>query len=316
MKNCIICLPLRRLIAERRNICFISCWFCALFLLLRSSAAGTPGRAESLKLEFPPKPAELTNCPTIGQPEIELSSTLAEKLGGPDITNLLVPSIAHMLNQSERFRLTHGKQARCRCVVRLTDLRISQFGGKSKFDFGQAGRVFGSFFKGQSGVPAQFTDLCTNINWSSDKVQLNVRCAVSVEIIDTESEVVLAEAIGEEARTNTAKAIGVELTGLVYGKGDQETTGNNGSASNCSTGADYQTLLVQLASYRAICNLLPTLDKKLTQLANSPPPGIEPSEAASTKATPASGKLFCSNCGEAVNPNDKFCIHCGARVKK
>ena len=93
---------MRHLIAHHRIICFI--------LLLRSSASGAPGGAEPLKLDFPPKPAELTNCPTIGQPEIDLSSTLAEKLGGSDITNLLVPSIAHLLNQSERFRLTHGNR--------------------------------------------------------------------------------------------------------------------------------------------------------------------------------------------------------------
>src|SRR5262249_21738125 len=147
-------------------------------------------------------------------------------------TNLLVPSIAHLLSQSERFTLTHGKQARCRCVVRLTDLAINQVGTKAKFNPGVAAQLLGGLLKAkESGMPSQLADLSTNINWSSDKLQLNVRCAVSVEILDAQSEVVLAEDIGQETRTNTGKAIGLELLGLTYGKGNNDNADNNGTAS-------------------------------------------------------------------------------------
>jgi hypothetical protein len=284
--------------------------------VLQSLGANLPARLERSQLDFPPKPTGLTNRPTIGQPEIDFSSTLAEKLGGPDTTNLLVPSIAHLLSQSERFTLTHGKQARCRCVVRLTDLAINQVGNKAKFNPAVAVQVFGLFRPKDSGMSSQLADLSTNINWSSDKLQLNIRCGVSVEILDAQSEIVLAEDIGEETLNNTAKAIGLELLGLAYGKGNKEGSDKNGNASLSGTSADYKCRLIQLASYRALCNLLPTLDTKLLQLSDAPAPKKEMNELANLSSTDSGGKLFCSNCGQSVNPGGKFCTHCGTQISK
>src|SRR5206468_7850764 len=127
-------------------------------------------------------------------------------------------------NLSDRCTLTHSKQARCRCIVRLTDLAIRQGCGNAKVNGGQVVQAIGGLFKVKDrGIAPQLTDLSTNVNWSSDKLQLSIRCAVSVEIVDAKSDAVLAEDIGEETRTNTAKAIGLELVGLVYGKKDSKT---------------------------------------------------------------------------------------------
>jgi len=286
-------------------------------LLLRSFGAGPPGAGEHFQLDFPPKPPGLTNRPTMSQPEIEVSSALAEKLGGSDVTNLLVPSIAHLLNVSDRFTLTHGKPARCRCVVRLTDLALHQTGGRTKFNIGQAAQTVGSLFKPKDiALPSQVADLCTNINWSNDKLQLSVRCAVSVEIIDTKSEAVLAEDIGEETCTNTAKAIGLALGAVVYGKEDGQNGNNDGNASISSMGADYQSRLIQLASYRAICGLLPKLDKRLLEWADSPASERGPNEDAPTISASPAGGFFCQNCGKAANTGEKFCTSCGTRLNR
>ena len=286
-------------------------------LLLQSFGADPPGKDERFQLNFPPKPAELTNRPTIGQPEIELSSGLAEKLGGSEVTNLLVPSIAHVLNASDRFTLTHGKQARCRCIVRLTELAIRPMGAKAKFNLGQATQAFGSLFKGkEAGVASQVADLSTNINWSSDKVQLSVRCAVSVEIVDTKGEIVLAEDIGQETITNTAKAISLALGAMVYGKEDGQNGSNDGNASVSGSCADYQSRLVQLATYHAMCGLLPKLDKRLLELADPPPSEGGLNLDAATASTSSSGGFFCQNCGKAANAGNKFCTSCGTRLSR
>jgi hypothetical protein len=286
-------------------------------LLLQSFGAGPPGTAERSQLDFPPRPPGLTNRPTMSQPEIELSSTLAAKLGGQDIASQLVPSIAHFLNQSERFTLTRGQQARCRCIVRLTELAIHKVAGKSKFDIAKATPVFGLLLRGKDpGITSQLADLSTNINWSDDKLQVGVRCAVSVEIVDRKSDVVLAEDIGEETRTNTAKAIGLEVMGLAYAKADGQDTSNDGNTSIPGSDTDFQNGLIKLATYHAICNLLPKLDKRLLELGD--PPAVERglNEDATTASSSSPGKLFCSNCGKAANAGDKFCTSCGTRLSR
>jgi hypothetical protein len=304
------------LIPERRFILFI---LSLAYLAQQALSATVTGTLDHKQLDFPAKPPGLTNRPTIGQPEIEFSSTQAEKLGGADVTNLLVTSIADLLYHSDRFTLTRSKQPRCRCLVRLSDLAINPAGNTTKFNPGMATQVIGSFFKAKdSGMPSQLVDLSTNVNWSSDKLKLNVHCAVSVEILDAQSEAVLAQDEGDETWTNTAKAIGLELLGVTYGKGDKGISDSSGSASLSGTGADYQVSLIKLASYRALCKLLPTLDTKLLELTDAPPQKKEANELATATLFPTDSgeKLFCSNCGRPVNPGNKFCTHCGTQINK
>src|SRR5262249_24724952 len=144
MKNSSVSSRLRALSAGRRFILFALCSVCLEFQALSATVPVNPERSP---LVFPSKPNGLTNRPTIGQPEIDLSSALAEKLGGGDITNLLVPSIAHLLSQTERLTLTHGKQPRCRCIVRLSDLAIKPIGNTAKLNAGLAGQVLGGLFR-------------------------------------------------------------------------------------------------------------------------------------------------------------------------
>jgi hypothetical protein len=302
------------LIPERRFVLFI---LSLAYLTQQALSATVTGTLERTQLDFPAKPPGLTNRPTIGQPEIKFSSTQAEKLGGADVTNLLATSIADLLYHSDRFTLTHSKQPRCRCVVKLSDLGINPAGNTTKFNPGMATQVIGSLFKAKdSGIPSQFVDLSTNVNWSSDKLKLNVHCAVSVEILDAQSEAVLAQDVGDETCTNTAKAIGLELLGLTYGKGDKGSSDSSGSTSLAGTGADYQGRLIKLAAYRALCKLLPTLDTKLLEMTDAPAKKKEMNELVTISPTDSSEKLFCSNCGHPVNPGNKFCTHCGTQVSK
>jgi len=201
--------------------------------------------------------------------------------------------------------------------VRLTELAIHKVSGKSKFDIAKATPVFGLLLKGKDpAITSQLADLSTNINWSDDKLQLSVRCAVSVEILDGESEIVLAEDIGEETRTNTAKAIGLEVMGLAYAKEDRPDAGNDGNAPIPGSDTDFQNGLIRLASYHAICNLLPKLDKRLLELGDAPAAARGVNEDATTPSSSSPGKLFCSNCGKAANTGDKFCTSCGTRLSR
>ena len=285
-------------------------------LLLQSFGAGPPGTTERLQLDCPPRPPGWTNRPTMSQPEIDLDPVLAAQLGGV-ATNQLVPSIAHFLNQSERFSMTRGQQSRCRCVVRLTELAIHKVAGKSKFDIAKATPVFGLLLGGKDpGIASKLADLSTNINWSDDKLQLSVRCAVSVEIVDRKGDIVLAEDIGEETRTNTAKAISLEVMGWAHAREERQDAGNDGNASILSSDTDFQNHLIQLASYRAICSLLPKLDKRLLELGDEPAVERGSNENVTPGSTSSPGGFFCSNCGKAANKDAKFCTSCGTRLSK
>jgi NADH pyrophosphatase NudC (nudix superfamily) len=68
---------------------------------------------------------------------------------------------------------------------------------------------------------------------------------------------------------------------------------------------------VQLAAYHAICNLIPSLDPKLLDLANALSPGKE-----ITEDSHAASSRFCPNCGKTTGATDKFCTHCGERMPK
>jgi hypothetical protein len=166
-------------------------------------------------------------------------------------------------------------------------------------------------FKKGASFPASIADLSTNMNWSDDKQQLSFRCAVSVEIIDAEDGAVLAEDIGDETCTNTAKAISLNLVGLVYGNGNMAHPQAGAATAPSSTPVDYKTRLVQLAAYHAICNLIPSLDPKLLELAN-----VSSSGKAITEDSHSGSPRFCPNCGKATGATDKFCTHCGERVPK
>jgi hypothetical protein len=298
----------RRVFISRVSVYTASLLLCLLSVGLIESVTAS-------SLPFPPKPAGLTNCPTICQPEIELNSSLANKLGGPDTAKLLEPKIALLIYQSDRFKSTHNKHAQCRCVVRLTELEIKPEAEKTKFDCGKAGQgILNLFNKGNnkgrnSDIASLITDLSTNVNWSSDKLQLRVHCMVSVEILDSETEIVLAQAEGEETRTNTAKAMGVELLGLAYGKEGTANPDSGTTATSPITPIDYQTRIVQLADYHAICNLIPTLDPKLLEFTTFPPSRNEISQD-------SHASLFCPSCGKPVNSGDNFCTHCAGKLRK
>jgi hypothetical protein len=303
--------------AQRRFAVVVPSIVCAGLLVLCSlGAAGIEG-SETSRLLFPPKPGGLTNCPTIGQPEIQLTSTQAEKLGGQDTTNLLVAQIAQLLSQSERFKLTHDKKARCRCVVRLSDLAIEPAKGTTKVNPGQLGKALEGFLKKNSKIPSTVADISTNINWSNDIQKLSIRCAVLVEIIDAEDGGVLAQDIGEETCTNTAKAMSLNLLGLDCGTGNTDNPHTGATASPACTGVNYQVRLVKLAAYRALCNLIPSLDSKLLSLPAAPSsgPALAPGKEISEDRDSAS-RLFCPNCGKSSGTGDRFCTHCGERVRR
>src|SRR5580765_8082701 len=103
MKNCSVNQSTLKCPAQRPLLVVARSVVCGILFSL--SAFGEGG-VESIGITgglFPPKPVGLTDCPTIGQPEIELG-VHAEKLGGREATNLIAVQIAQLLSQSERFK--------------------------------------------------------------------------------------------------------------------------------------------------------------------------------------------------------------------
>ena len=226
--------------------------FCVLLAALAVAALvvadkETFNKVDQPRLVFSPKPEGLTNTPTVKLPRIEIPTTLLSKLGGADITNLAVSAVANLLNNSGRFVLTYGSSPQYACRVMLNDLRVRQIGKNSTSD--------GSKLLGWLPIKVNLNGKPTNIDWNSDETTMNVRCAVSVHVIQQPGGTVVGSDKGEVDRTDSTKKIKLDLLGLTSSK-----------AETITNTVSFEGRLIELASYYAISNMLPQLDKRLAGL--------------------------------------------------
>jgi len=212
-----------------------------------SKTGGTP--------VFSAKPDALTNSPpTIKEPEIDIPSDLITKFGGADATNMAISSIGTMLTESGRFTLSYQTfpVPNYSCRITLNDLQIHQLGRNS-------GTGDGGFFSGfiTNLLKVNVNGKPTKIDWSKDELQLSIRCAVSMNIIDSKTENVVAGGEGEVVRQDATKNINAELAGLTHNSSETNTV-------------NFQSRLIQLASYYALTNMIPQIDRLELALSSAP----------------------------------------------
>jgi len=253
--------------------------------------------AELPKINFPSPPPALTNLLTIGQPQIKISTNLMAKLQGEGISNLIESSVGNLLNDSERFILTRGKKPELSCLVNVSDLEIKQSVATNKASGGFLGGI-GGVFRTPGG------SLATNVNWEKSNQAMSIYCIVTLQIWDASNDNLLGDGRGEIKFTNSAKSINMQLPGV------NSTSSETGPSSN-QIGLEGR--LIELASYCALTNSFPKLDKRLLQPRRSAPTA-ETKTVNKESASTASG--FCSNCGAKLEADDKFCPSCGKQVGK
>ena len=217
--------------------------------------------AASGAFPFPPRANGLTNAPpTIGRPVISIPGDLLQKLGGSDVTNMVVSSIGDLLSESGRFTLTYRTNPMYGCLISLSDLQISQHDKTSGMN---GSGFFGGLFTNL--VKVNLNGKPTQVDWSKDNSKLSVRCSVSMNIVDSQTKDVLAGNEGDVIRNDTTKNINMELAGL---------TANNGETNNLTTNTvNFENRLIRLASYYALTNMLTQIDRQELYLPSTPASG-------------------------------------------
>ena len=245
-----------------KNYSFVIPLICACFVNAPFAGHAQNGQIRqvaSVTATFPPKPDGLTNVPTIGLPIIVVPEKLIGNLGGSETTNMAVTSIGALLIKSGRFTLTYADKPELKCQVTLSDLQIQQQGRTSKTSGGDTvNKFFSDILNNKVKIPVPaFSGQSAAIDWSKDKTEMSVRCAVTVYIVDANTQNVVAGDEGIVDRKDTTKNISMTLAGFTASTGEtNEVTTNT---------VHFESRLIQLATYYALTQMLPQLDGQLKQ---------------------------------------------------
>ncbi len=246
----------------------VICAFLANLPALGASQTETITQVASVTSAFPPKPDGLTNAPTIKTPIISIPDNLVRKLGGPDATNLAIPFIENLLIKSGRFTLSYAEKPKYQCFVKLSDLQIKRVGSSSS-----SGGGFGML---TNFLRIKLNGQPTKLDLSQDKQELSVLCSVSIQVMDSESKAVVAAGDGTVDKTDTIKNLNTELAGLASG-----STVTNEVTTNT---VQFETRVIELASYYGLTNMLTQLDPVLLKSQSSPAVPTETAAATDTAA--------------------------------
>jgi hypothetical protein len=218
---------------------------------------------ETHSFDFPKKLPALTNLVEISLPEIVIPQTLTKHFGGAEISNMASASISHLLDLSGRFIILEGtNKARCRCRATLTGLQSERSDQTNRTSgSGLVGGVTSFFSK-----PFAGKQIPTNSDRTVSQRRALLGVKLMLEIIETKRDAILA----------TGKGRADEL--------HHETNGTSGEIGGISSSktvsatndADYHSDLFELAAYRALTNMFPQLDERLSAL--PPPPTQEQSQ--------------------------------------
>lgn len=218
-----------------------------------STPSGQSTPPPSIQQNFPPLPDGLTNVPTIGQPVIDVESNILGNLGGPDVTNMAATFIGDLLINSERFTLFESGKHEYECEVKLTGFQIQQ--EATKYGLGWLRLITNVIPKF-----ANWNEL-TNVDWSKAETIMTISCAVSLRIVNVSSDTreVVAAGEGDVHQTDTTKNISMEMLGFTHSVGETNAVA-------------IKSGLIDLASYYALTNELPRLDRQLLKRQQSSPP--------------------------------------------
>jgi hypothetical protein len=269
-------------------------------------------------LAFPARPVGINSSFLVGPPEITIDTGLASKLGGVAITELVRAPIENLLHNSGRFRVSN-KPGPYLVSAKLSNLSISQITDKKKAAIGQV-------FKNVLAKTGKFDgspilDAALEADLSKDELQMTIQCAVSVQIRDQDG-ILLAGQTGEVVRKDTTRNIKAELAGIQFSSGaTREPVSNSNDAATQLV--QFQSRVIELATFEALLLLLPDLDAKLAAgltATSAASPETGPAEtnpkAPSTEAPTAPSAIFCPKCGGKAEGDANFCTKCGTKLSR
>ena len=280
---------------------------------------------------FPAKSPEIIKATfLIGPPDISIDPTIALKMGGLALNELVRAPIENLLHNSGRFRVSN-KPGPYSISANLSNFTISQTSDKKNAAVGKLFKeIIARTAKIEAGSPLEgVLGAALDADWSQDELQMAVSCAVTIQLRDHEG-VLIAGETAKVTRSNTTKNIKTELAGIQFSTGatHEPLSLVNGTSGNLA-GSQFQSRIIELATFQALRQLIPFLDAKLNEGVITsipvPAPGISqvanpgtvrteflPDDnarpIASTKAT------FCSKCGTKAGEADNFCTKCGNKL--
>ena len=308
-----------------------------LFKSLAQQTLSAVVTSNAPSLTLPQKPSSLTNVARIGPTDFLIAPDVREKMGN-DIAVTANQSLTNLLAQSGRFSLRTNPAAPYRFIASVSDFQGYQIEMKGK----SAATAFANQF-----LKANIAAEQKPIDWNNDNALVFFKCTVSLGFEDTRSRNQLFASVGTYERKAILSAVRAELTALQYA--NNATQGQVQNVSKMSE-AEIKTKTFEYAAQMALKEMLPKLDGYLlglqmipaaapAQAAKTTPPvnppvtpivpptppvaplAVTPPAAAvvpptAAPTTEAPRPKFCSNCGNRLGTEDKFCAGCGTPVKK
>jgi hypothetical protein len=300
-------------------------------LLVQADSLGKPSTSENYAtvsgpvLDFPPRSSGSAAVFQVDSPTFTAEGTILQHLGGSSASSMMKGPFENLLQKSGRFQVLVGRPARYSARAAVSDFSIVQGSKKSGGGLGGLAKTLGTLgVKLPTGADGENP---FNLDWSKGEAKLTIRCATTVQVIDTQSGALVVGETGEVAKESTTKEMMVSFGGANWDSGAEFT----------QSLVQFQTKIIEMAIHQALLRMMPRLDQTLasmtpeqatTQVAVvpspqpavqpiSPPPIVKVETPATPPASPtkAGGRAkFCSDCGNALAATGKFCAHCGTKI--
>ena len=303
--------------------------FSALLLAALAGCMSTDEAAERDTLTdqigiYPPPPAGFVKS-RVGVPAFTVTG---EEVAGKNLEQFAADQLTTLAFQSGRFAMVERSQLEklveeqgLEGIVKAEELAAS--GEVRGLDYLFVGKVTNLRVKAEKisrgfsipWIPFLDSWLSGGVDFSKNTTKITAECGVDLRLVDPATGAVMAAHFGEFKRTDSASAIGLDISGW---------RGNSSAEVNIS-GEDHGKVL-RLALDEALRKMLPSIDEVLVARARkeapavaevSPPheqPTISPARAVELGSADPTVK-FCSSCGEKPKLGAKFCGNCGKNVQ-
>ena len=281
---------------------------------------------------FPAKSSEIIKATfLVGPPDITIDPGLAFKMGGLAINELVRAPIENLLHNSGRFRVSN-KPGPYSVSANLSDFSISQTSDKKNVALNKFFKeIINKTAKIEADDPLKgVLAAALDADWSKDELQMEVSCAVTIQLRDHEG-LLLAGQTAQVTRRGTTKNIRTELAGIQFSTGaTREPLPLINAPPGNLAGSQFQSRIIELATFQALLQLIPILDAKLAEGVITripvPAPGISQVANPGTARTEFSPDdnsarpvaftkaAFCSKCGTKAGEADNFCTKCGNKL--
>jgi hypothetical protein len=297
----------------RRGLLFaMLCWLGTLATLDIFGATGLIDQTNDAPpvLTLPAKPQALKTVASLGQPQVHFSAHLEKMFDADALGSQMGAELGTILNNSGRFGLTEDEHPQYRCKILVNNLEIQQT--QSGATNGLA--KLGSFF--QKLKPGGSLSMLTNVNLAQADLFLTVKCTVQMEFFNEATKFLVASATGMVDEKGSTKAVALQVAGVSLLKQNLP-----GSQSEMPTNTfDLQCRIMETAAFRALTNLMPSLDECLlhapAMVGTAEQTEHMPGRNASQEhvSTGSKAAAVCPYCGKPITDSDKFCPNCGKPI--